>query len=44
MVREKRFLPVESHEPVQDDADEIDLEMGDDEAYLPKKKSLYVAS
>ncbi|MBI2574534.1 hypothetical protein HYV82_01475 [Candidatus Woesearchaeota archaeon] len=44
MVKEKRFLPVESHEPVEEDFDDFESDFYDDKKHLPRRKSLYVAS
>ncbi len=43
MAKDKRFLPVEYHEPVEEDTD-FELDMDEDEANIPKKRNLYMAS
>ncbi len=44
MVKDKRFVPVEYHEPVEEDTD-FEMEL-DDEDKLPRRKGqgLYIAS
>ncbi len=46
MIKEKRFLPVEHHEPMEEDMEfELDFSEDDEKKNLQKKKGgLYVAS
>ena len=43
MVKDRRFLPVESHEPVEEDFEDTDSELSDDSP-VPRRKGLYIAS